>query len=179
MPTTTIVSCACGTYDLELVGDPFITAECHCNSCREAATRLSTLPLGRPMRGDNGGTPFVLYRKDRVRFPDGTALLQGHRLSANAPTRRVVTTCCGTPVFLEFQGAHWLSLYASLWPQPERPPSQIRTMTSDLPAGATLDDALPAGKWTTAGFYAKLLAAWIAMGFKSPALEIAEAAQSR
>lgn len=171
MSQKTTLACACGKFHVEVTGEPFVTAECHCNSCREAAGRLDTV---RPMAAENGGTPFVLYRKDRVSFPDGTGLLRGHRLSETAPTRRVVTTCCNTPVFLEFAGAHWLSLYASLWPEGARPALQIRTMTSDLPPGTTLDDALPAGGWTTAGFYAKLLGAWIAMGFKTPKITVEE-----
>jgi len=168
---STNLACACGKFHIEVIGSPFITTECHCDSCREAASRLAT---SRPMAGENGGTPFVLYRKDRVRFPEGTGLLRGHRLSEKAPTRRVVTTCCNTPVFLEFSGAHWLSLYASLWPDATRPALQIRTMTSDLPAGTTLDDTLPSGGWPTAGFYAKLLGAWIAMGFKTPKVDLEE-----
>lgn len=175
MSQTKKLSCACGKFHIELEGAPFITTECHCNSCREAATRLATLPLARPMTEANGGTPFVLYRKDRVRFPDGTALLRAHRLSDKAPARRAVTTCCNSPVFLEFQSGHWLSLYASLWPSATRPPIQIRTMTSDLPDPSVLDRAIPSGKWSTAGFYAKLLAAWIAMGFKVPKIEVEEA----
>lgn len=109
------LACACGQFHLEVTGEPLITAECHCNSCRAGSQQLAALPLARPMTADNGGTPYVLYRKDRVRFPAGTALLRGYRLSEKAPTRRVVTTCCNTPVFVEFSGGHWLSLYASLW----------------------------------------------------------------
>jgi hypothetical protein len=169
------LSCACGKFHIELVGEPFITAECHCTSCREGASRLARLPPARAMTVDNGGTPYVLYRKDRVRFPDGTALLRGYRLSDKAPTRRVVTSCCNTPVFVEFNGAHWLSLYASLWSENARPKMQIRTQTGDVPEGTRLDDSLPAGAGTTAGFYAKLLAVWIAMGFKVPKVEVAEA----
>lgn len=169
------LSCACGQFHVELVGAPFITAECHCNSCREGGKRLESLPLSRSVTAENGGTPYVLYRKDRVRFPDGTALLRGYRLSEKAPTRRVVTTCCKTPVFVEFNGGHWLSLYASLWAGLTAPAMQIRTQTSDAPEGTKLDSSLPAGALTTAGFYSKLLAAWIAMGFKTPKIEVAEA----
>ena len=64
----TRLSCACGKFHLEVEDEPFITAECHCKSCREGSERLSKLPLARPMTGENGGTPYVLYRKDRVRF---------------------------------------------------------------------------------------------------------------
>lgn len=169
------LACACGRFHLEVTGEPLITAECHCNSCRAGSQQLAALPLARPMTADNGGTPYVLYRKDRVRFPAGTALLRGYRLSEKAPTRRVVTTCCNTPVFVEFSGGHWLSLYASLWDQTARPAMQIRTQTANVPPGTTLDSSLPSGGWTTAGFYGKLLAAWMAMGFKSPKIDVEEA----
>lgn len=169
------LACACGQFHLEVTGEPLITAECHCNSCRAGSQQLAALPLARPMTADNGGTPYVLYRKDRVRFPAGTALLRGYRLSEKAPTRRVVTTCCNTPVFVEFSGGHWLSLYASLWDQTARPAMQIRTQTANVPPGTTLDSSLPSGGWTTAGFYGKLLAAWMAMGFKSPKIDVEEA----
>ena len=92
--------------------------------------------------------------------------------SRTAPTRRVLATCCNTPVFTEFEGGHWLSLFAGLWPAETRPPMQIRTQTSNVPAGTTLDDSLPAGGMVTAGFYAKLLWAWIAMGFKVPKVDV-------
>ncbi len=175
MADVTRLACACGQFHLELVGSPFIATECHCNSCREAAQRLSELPPAFPLTAPNGGTPYILYRKDRVRFPDGTALLTANRLTDSAPTRRVLTHCCNSPVFLEFESGHWLSLYANLWPDAARPVIDIRTMTADLPETTKLDGALPAGKWTTAGFYARLLAAWIAMGFKVPRIEVREA----
>ena len=172
MSKTTTLACACGQFHVEVTGAPFITAECHCNSCRSAAQRLATLPPAFPLTGTSGGVPYILYRKDRVRFPDGTANLAEFRLSDSAPTRRVLTTCCKTPVFTEFQGGHWLSLFAGLWPEAQRPAMQIRTQTGDVPEGTTLDDTLPAGGMVTAGFYARLLGAWIAMGFKVPKVEV-------
>lgn len=172
MTTTNTLACACGQFHVELTGAPFITTECHCASCRASAQRLAALPPARPLAGANGGIPYILYRKDRARFPDGTDLLAEFRLSEKAPTRRVLTTCCHTPVFTEFEGAHWLSLFANLWPDETRPATQIRTQTADVPDGTTLDEALPAGAMTTAGFYAKLLWAWILMGFKTPKVAI-------
>jgi hypothetical protein len=172
MSKTTTLACACGQFHIAVTGGPFITAECHCNSCRSAAQRLATLPPAFPLTGPSGGVPYVLYRKDRVRFPDGTASLAEFRLSDSAPTRRVLTTCCNTPVFTEFQGGHWLSLFAGLWPADQRPAMQIRTQTGDVPEGTTFDETLPAGGMVTAGFYARLLGAWIAMGFKVPKVEV-------
>jgi Uncharacterized conserved protein len=170
--TSTTLTCACGQFHLEVVGDPFITAECHCRSCRSAAERLAPLPPAFPLTGASGGVPYVLYRKDRVHFPDGTTTLAEFRLSDTAPTRRVLTTCCNTPVFTEFQGGHWLSLFAGLWPDDKRPKMQIRTQTADAANPAALDDSLPAGAMTTAGFYARLLAVWIAMGFRQPGIDV-------
>ncbi|QYO78712.1 GFA family protein [Devosia salina] len=172
MVQTTTLACQCGQFHIEVTGAPLITAECHCTSCRTAAQRLSALPPAFPLTDASGGVPYILYRKDRVRFPDGTANLAEFRLNDSAPTRRVVTICCNTPVFTEFQGGHWLSLFAGLWPEAQRPQMEIRTQTGDVPEGTTLDDSLPSGGMVTAGFYAKLLAAWIAMGFRVPKVEV-------
>jgi hypothetical protein len=166
------LACACGRVRLDAARAPIISAECHCNSCREAAARLQALPPSRPFLGANGGTHFVLYRKDRVRFLEGTEMLKEFRLTPASKTRRVVASCCNTPVFLEFQGGHWLSVYACLWPQGMLPPVDLRTMTSDLPDGSVLAGDIPSGKRQTLSFYAKLLGAWIAMRFRSPAITV-------
>ncbi|MCW5721857.1 MAG: hypothetical protein KIS86_12010 [Devosia sp.] len=173
MAETTQLSCLCGAFALAVIGSPIITTECHCRSCRESGARLAALPASRPVLAPNGGTPFVLYRKDRVRFVRGMEQLAVFRRTPDTPTRRVVARCCNTVAFLEFKGGHWLSLYAGLWPQGSAPLPAIRTMTSDLPAGESLAGDIPAGKLVTAGFYARLLGAWLAMGFKSPDIAIA------
>lgn len=175
MADTTQLSCACGAFALEVSGAPLITTECHCHSCRESGVRLGTLPAARPVLSANGGTQFVLYRKDRVRFLKGEEHLATFRLRPASPTRRVVARCCNTVAFLEFKGGHWLSFYSGLWPAGGAPAPAIRTMTSDVPAGQHLSDDVPSGRLVTAGFYARLLGAWIAMGFRSPDIDIGEA----
>lgn len=171
MTRVTQLSCACGRFRLEVESAPIVTAECHCDSCRTAGARLGALPGAPPLLEANGGTRFALYRKDRVRFQEGVASLKEHRLTPKAPTRRVVATCCNTPVFLEFENGHWLSLYAGLWPEGTRPPLEVRTMTMDRPPGAPLADDVPNARRQSLSFMAKLLGAWIAMGFRSPKIE--------
>lgn len=166
------LTCVCGRFPFEVVGTPIIAAECHCNSCREAARRLGTLPSAPPLAEPNGGTQFVMYRKDRVRFPEGTGLLKEHRLKPESPTRRVVAACCHTPILLDYQGGHWLSVYARRWPADVRPAMKLRASTEDLPAGTSLDAALPSGRLPTLGFIARLLMAWVAMGFRKPRIAI-------
>jgi hypothetical protein len=172
MNQITKLACRCGAVHIDVEKAPIISTECHCNSCRAAAARLQVLGVPTPVQNANGGTPFVLYRKDRVRFAQGAEHLKAFRLAPQATTRRVIATCCNTPVFLEFKGGHWLSLYARLWPTGTLPPLDLRTMTSDLPQGAVLGDDVPSGTRQTLGFYAKLLGAWIAMGFRVPKIAV-------
>ena len=173
MTPITQLACACGQTHIEVQKAPIVSAECHCDSCRAAGARMRTLPAAPPFLETNGGTRFVLYRKDRVRFLKGAGQLKEFRLAPEATTRRVVATCCNTPVFLEFQGGHWLSLYSCLWPKSTLPPLDLRTMTGDLPKGSALADDVPNGKRHSVSFFAKLLGAWIAMGFKRPKIAVA------
>ncbi|MGH6837701.1 MAG: GFA family protein [Methylocella sp.] len=172
MTQITQLACACGQVHIEAEGAPIVNAECHCNSCRAAGARLQTLPAALPFLETNGGTRFVLYRKDRIRFLKGAELLKEFRLKPTAKTRRVVATCCNTPVFLEFLNGHWLSLYGCLWPEGTLPPLDLRTMTSDLPDFPALADDVPNAKRQSVSFFAKLLGAWIAMGFKIPKITV-------
>ena len=170
MKQTTQLACACGEVHLEVEQKPIVTAECHCDSCRAAAVKLKSLPAAPPFLSATGGTPSVLYRKDRVRFLKGTDHLKEFRLMTKATTRRVVAICCNTPIFLEFKGGHWLSLYGCLWPAGTRPPLEMRTMTSDLPDASVLPGDVPNAKRQPASFFVNLLSAWVAMGFRSPKL---------
>ena len=46
-------------------------------------------------------------------------------------------------------------------------------MTGDLPDTSSLPKDMPNLKTHTVKFYAKLLAAWIGMGFRNPKIEVA------
>ncbi len=124
----------------------------------------------------NGATHLILYRKDRVRLDSGAECLAEHRLSPVSPTRRVVATCCNTPVFMEFTKGHWLSVYARLWPTDMRPAAEMRTMTSDAPADANLSGDVANAKTYPFGFFLRLLSAWAAMGFRVPKIAFVQRA---
>lgn len=167
---TQALHCRCGKVHIVVSGAPIIRAECHCNSCRTAGARIEALPGATAFREDNGATRFVMYRKDRVRIESGQDLLVAYHLGGSS-TRRVVASCCNMPVFLEFKGGHWLSLYGTLWPAGMARPD-IATVVGDAPAGTVLDDSVPSGGLVTAGFFARLLGAWVAMGFKVPKIDL-------
>lgn len=172
MTEPTRLTCRCGKVHIALRAEPIITAECHCRSCREASRRLEALPGGVRVAEDNDGTRVVLYRKDREEVTQGSGHMREFRLTPESTTRRIVAGCCNTPLFLEFKGGHWLSLYANLWPDGTQPPLDLRTVLGDRIDRRPLDDRVPSGAWPTTKIYAKLLGAWIAMGFKAPDIAV-------
>ncbi len=165
---TLLLQCTCRQTRLEVEGSPIASVECCCTSCREVSEKIQSLDGAPNILTAYSATPYVMYRKDRVRFVSGVDQLKEIRISPKAPTRRVVATCCNTPVFLEFSHGHWLSMYAGIWPEETRPPVQMRTMAADLLPGVTLPEDVPNAKKQSFGFFVKLLGAWIAMGFRIP-----------
>lgn len=170
----TQLTCACGAVSLVVEREPILADECCCTSCREAAARLQANAGAPPMTTAAGTTHFVLFRKDRVRIADGVQNLAEFRLTSKSGTRRVLARCCATPLFLELEQGHWLSVYAALWPNEMRPLPVLRTMASDHPDPTQLSLDIPNHARWSVGFMWKLFAAWMAMGFRNPKITIEE-----
>lgn len=166
-----VARCACGRCELVLSGPPIVVAACYCTSCQTAGGRFEALPGGRPVLAADGGTPYVLQRKDRVACAKGAEHLREFRLKPGSPTRRVIASCCNAPMFLEFNGGHWLSVYADRLAPDERPPVEMRTMIADRRAGVAFSDAIPSYRKHSGRFMWRLFAAWAAMGFRAPRLD--------
>lgn len=167
----TPLPCACGQSALQVLGTPIISTECLCTDCQNAGAFLQSLPGAKPVLDHHGATRFVLYRKDRVCCVNGAELLRAHRLSKNASTRRVVARCCNTPMFLDFSGGHWLSIYGGIWPAGSLPPLEIRTMTRSKPRGVVLPPDVPNPGTHNWAFYLSLFLAWVDMGFRVPKVD--------
>ena len=118
-------TCLCGRVALEAVGKPMVSADCHCGSCRLAGERLQALAGAPPILNADGGTSFILFRKDRVSCLRGQHLLTEHRLEPESPTRRIVATCCNSAMLLDFTKGHWFSIYAHRLPAEHRPPMEM------------------------------------------------------
>jgi hypothetical protein len=159
-------SCRCGLVSLETHGKPIMSVACHCKSCQEAGRQFEQ-NLAASVLDTDGGTGYVLFRKDRVTFATGTDQLQEFRLTPSSPTRRVVARCCGSPMFVEFSSGHWLSLYTARFPEGSAP-LEARTMTKDRREGVVLPNDVPNYSTHSGKFMWKLLTAWIAMGFRAP-----------
>lgn len=145
--------CNCGNVELEARGTPIVATVCHCSGCTEAGRILQGLPDAPNILDESDGTPFVLYRKDRVECVKGGDLLREHRLSDATPTRRVVATCCNSFMFLDFTKGHWISLMRD------------RLHDRHIPADAAEE------RRESRLFFARLMLAWVRMGFRTPKIE--------
>jgi hypothetical protein len=147
-------TCQCGKVKFEAVGPPILTGACYCTSCQQAGHQFGQLPNAPPLLDPDSGTSMVLCRKDRVQCVTGQQYLREHRLKPESPTRRVVAACCNSAMFLDFTKGHWLSMF--------------RIMTAERRAGVELADDVPNYPRHSGKFMLKLIAAWIAMGFRRP-----------
>ncbi len=159
--------CRCGRVKLEGVGRPILAACCYCASCQEAGHRFEQLDSAPPVLNPGGGTDYLLYRKDRVQCVTGQEYLSEHRLKPDSPTRRGVTTCCNSAMFLDFSKGHWLTLYRNRFPA-GAPPVEMRIMTKDRRDGVVLANDLPNFDTHSGKAMLRLIAAWIAMGLRRP-----------
>lgn len=151
----------------EAVGSPILTGTCYCTSCQQAGHQLEQLAGAPPLLDPDGGTSMILYRKDRVRCVTGQQCLEEHRLKPESATRRVVATCCNSAMFLDFTKGHCLSMFRNRFTT-DAPPLEMRVMTAERRAGVVLADDVPNYPRHSSKFMLKLIAAWIAMGFRRP-----------
>lgn len=160
-------TCRCGQVRLAAAGRPILAAACYCRSCQDAGRRFEQLPAAPPVLNLDGGTDYLLYRKDRVRCVTGQEHLREHRLKPESPTRRVIATCCNSAMFLDFTRGPWLTMYRNRFPS-GAPPIEMRIMTQDRRDGVALGDDLPNHDRHSGKALLRLLAAWVAMGFRKP-----------
>ena len=160
-------SCVCGKVTFETSGKPIVSVECYCTSCREAGRGFEQLDHAPPLVNEDGGTALIVVRKDRVRCVKGADLLREHRLSPSSPTRRVVSLCCNSPMFLDFSKGHWLTMYRNRFID-ETPSIEMRVMTGDREPGKKLSDDVPNHATHSWKLLIKILAAWVAMRFRRP-----------
>jgi hypothetical protein len=154
----------------DTVGAPILTGACYCTSCQQAGRLIEQMPAASPLLDPDSGTSMVLYRKDRVQCMTGQEYLREHRLKPESATRRVVAACCHSAMFLDFTKGHWLSMFRNrfatgAWPL------DMRVMTAERHAGVKLADDVPNYPRHSGKFMWKLIAAWIAMGFRRPEID--------
>lgn len=83
---------------LEAEGPPIAHISCYCDDCQAAANLIDSLDGGSSGREADGGTPNLMFRRDRVRFISGEDLLKSYRVRERSPTHRLVASCCNTAI---------------------------------------------------------------------------------
>jgi hypothetical protein len=157
---TTLFRCECGKVEFEITGRPIIAAACYCDDCQAGGHQLEALGVS-PVRDPDGGTPYLLYRRDRVRCVAGGEFLKPHKLRNGSITSRVVASCCNTAMLVSFDRTlHWVSVYRGRLGD-AAPPLAVRMQTKFAP-GPVPDD-LPRYPTYPMRFVGKLAAARIAM----------------
>ena len=111
----------------------------------------------------DGGSDYVIYRKDRVRVVKGAELLKPLKVKDGSPTNRVIATCCNCAMMLNFDDSkHWLDFYRARI-RGSAPPPQMLVCTKFAPAPDRLPKGVPAYPGHPASFLATLLRARLAM----------------
>jgi len=156
-------TCPCGGVELKAFGGPIASAVCYCEDCQKGADQIESLPNAGAVRDPDGGTAYILYRKDRIECSKGAELLRSYKLKETSVTNRVVAACCNSAVFMNFdRGPHWVSAYRARF-RGELPPLQLRICTKFKPNGVVLPDDVPSYQGYPPGFVVKLLASRVAM----------------
>ncbi len=159
-----IARCSCGRVEYEATGRPIVSLICCCDDCQEGSKRLEALPGAGAVRDGDGGTAYVVYRKDRIWCARGAELLQGHRLRDGSRTSRLVASCCGSAMVMWFEDArHWVPVYRARVGG-DAPAVEMRIATKFAPASADAQD-VPSHRGYPLGLLGKLLVARLQMVF--------------
>jgi hypothetical protein len=157
--------CSCGAVEFEAVGKPIATVVCYCDDCQAAARNIEAMPGAASFRLSDGGTPLVVYRKDRVRCVQGETKLTKLKLRDGSATNRKLATCCNSVMVMDFDDAkHWADVYR-LRVQKDAPKPEMLVCTKFATGEPANPDNLPVHRSYAPGFLFKLLAARVAMLF--------------
>ena len=155
--------CSCRQVELKVRGAPIATNVCYCEDCQAGADRIERLPHARPVRDADGGTAYVLFRKDRVVCTKGATFLKCYKIAENSATNRVVASCCNSAMFMSFdRGPHWISLYRQQL-QGTLPDLQMRVFTKYRLGGMALPDDILSYRGIPLRLAAQLLFSRVAM----------------
>ena len=101
---------------------------------------------------------------------DAIATCQCGKVKVEAIGRPILTASCYCMSCQDAKG-HWVSMYCNRL-STGAPPLEMRVMTGERRVGGGLPDDVPNHRGHSVKFMLKLVAAWIAMGFRRPQLPI-------
>lgn len=157
--------CSCERVEIEAFGTPITSAVYYCDTCQKGSRQIEALTNAVPILDPDGGTAYVLYRKDRIKYSRGAELLKEYKIEEKSATSRVVADCCNSAMIMRFDDArHWVLVYRARF-QGDVPPLQWRICTRFKPEEVELPADIPSSAMYPAGFMWKLLTSRLAMFF--------------
>lgn len=157
--------CTCGRVVVELKVAPITSLVCYCNDCQAGARLIEALPGAQPVQAPDGGTAYIVFRKDRMQNIKGADLLKALKLRPDSVTNRVIASCCNAAMFLNFDdGKHWVDIYRER-AGASAPPLKMRVCTKFAPKGASAAADVPGYAGYPLLLLAKLAGAKLAMLF--------------
>ncbi|GLQ54198.1 GFA family protein [Devosia nitrariae] len=155
--------CACGKVRIDYRGDPIASVICYCDDCQAGGRLIEALPRAQPCRTEDGGTPLVLFRRDRVDYVAGRDLLRPIKLKPGSPTKRNVASCCNTAMLVDFDGGpFWVSAFDCSFAG-GAPPPEMNVQTQYRSAPAPVTTSIPSYRRYPVSMIARLLGPWIPM----------------
>ncbi len=160
--TTLTSSCRCGKVKCKAIGQPIISGTCYCDDCQAGAAAVEAEEGAPPVLTSDGGTHYLTYRDDRFACVQGEELLEPMRMRENAPTRRMVSRCCNSAMFLKYERGHWTSTYAMRF-EGHIPAVEMRTQTQFRQSDAPFEDDAPRYRTFGARLFWRLFTSRVAM----------------
>jgi len=170
---TYVAHCRCGAVEMGAWGEPIVVNACYCDDCQAAAQRLAASANAAPAAaGADGGTEFMLFRRDRLACTRGADRLQAMRLTDASKTRRMIAGCCATPMYLAFDDKRpWVSAFRASFGV-DAPPVEMRICTRFRRSAEKTEDGLRSHPGYPPAMMVRILAAWPLMLFSRPVVAL-------
>ncbi len=164
-----IAHCRCGKVEVAGWDEPIIVTACYCDDCRTAAQRIAASAGSAPGADPDGGTEFMVFRRDRIACTRGADRLQAMRLSDTSKTRRMIAGCCATPMYLAFDDKRpWASAFRAGFGA-HAPAVEMRICTRFKRSKVKAEDSVPSYHGYPPTMMLRILAAWPLTLFSRPA----------
>jgi hypothetical protein len=158
-----LARCRCGAVAVAAFGRPIVASACYCTDCQAAARQIATRVDAPNVADPDGGTEYLLFRKDRFSCTEGAVHLQALRLKDNSATRRMIAGCCGSAMYMAFDDfRHWVSAYRLRFVG-DVPPVQMRICAKFRTSDETQDPTIPSYAGYSPRMMVRLMGSMLAM----------------
>ena len=163
-----VAHCRCGAVELGAWAKPIVVSACYCDDCQAAAERLAASAASAPAPSADGGTEFMVFRRDRIACTRGADRLEATKLTQASKTRRMIAGCCATPMYVAFDDKRpWVSALRAPFGA-DAPPVEMRICTRFRRSEDKVNDSLPSHPGYPLAMILRILAAWPGMLFSRP-----------